>query len=102
MGTMYYDAINECCQQNNIKYLPFVGEVVDRPSVLKGSPDKIISQAKHAISSGAYGVDLLGYRYVGDAPALNKRLVESLDAPVCIAGSVNSYERLDELKEAKP
>ena len=47
-------------------------------------------------------VDLLGYRYVGDAVALNKTLVESLDAPVCIAGSIDSTRRLDEVKDAAP
>ncbi|MDR2940625.1 MAG: hypothetical protein LBV08_09950, partial [Clostridiales bacterium] len=31
-----------------------------------------------------------------------KRFVSDVGAPVCIAGSVNSYQRLDELKEFAP
>ena len=50
---------------------------------------------------GIYGIDLLGYRYTGDAAALNRTFVAAMkehDIPVCIAGSVDSYQRLDEVK----
>ena len=102
MGTIFFDSINEMCAEAGIKYLPFVGEVTERPSILEGSVDAMVAEAKEYLSKGAYGIDLLGYRYVGDAAALNKEFVARVDAPVCIAGSVNSYERLDELKEAGP
>ena len=44
----------------------------------------------------------MGYRYTGDAAALNEAFVAGVDAPVCLAGSVNSYQRLDEVKRANP
>ena len=47
-------------------------------------------------------MDLLGYRYTGNADELNRRFLSEIDAPVCIAGSINSFERLDELKNVKP
>ncbi len=102
MGTVFSDAVNDYCKQHNLKYMPFVGDVYDRPSVLGGTIDGMISQAKEYISKGAYGIDLLGYRFTGDAAELNRRFVQEVNAPVCIAGSVNSYQRLDELKEASP
>ena len=102
MGTIFSDKVNDYCKAHNLKYMPFVGKVYDRPSVLDGDIDEIIEEAKGYIAKGAYGIDLLGYRYVGDAAELNRRLVKGLDAPVCITGSVNSYERLDELKDADP
>ncbi len=102
MGTIFSDAVNDFCKEHGMKYMPFVGKVYDRPSVLDGDIDDIIEEAKGYIAKGAYGIDLLGYRYTGDAAELNRRLVKGLDAPVCIAGSVNSYERLDELKDASP
>ena len=102
MGTIFSDKVNDYCKAHDLKYMPFVGKVYDRPSVLDGDIDEIIEEAKGYIAKGAYGIDLLGYRYVGDAAELNRRLVKGLDAPVCIAGSVNSYERLDELKDAAP
>ena len=45
---------------------------------------------------------ILGYRYLGDPVELNKEIVENLHAPVCVAGSVDSYERLDEIKKLNP
>lgn len=102
MGTSYSDRINDFCKQHAMKYMPFVGKVYDRPSVLDGTVDDMIREAKDYISRGAYGIDLLGYRFTGDAALLNRRFVAEVDAPVCIAGSVNSFERLDELKKASP
>lgn len=102
MGTIFFDSVNDYCKQHGLKYMPFVGDVYDRPSVLGGTIDEMIAQANDYIKKGAYGIDLLGYRFTGDAPELNRRLVAEVDAPVCIAGSVNSYKRLDELKEAAP
>ncbi len=102
MGTLFYDSVNAFCKTNGLKYMPFVGNVSNRPSVLCGEIEDIISQAKEYLNMGVYGFDLLGYRYVGDAKELIKRFVAEIEAPVCIAGSVNSYERLDEIKGVAP
>ncbi|MDK4680522.1 hypothetical protein QEO94_08980 [Kingella negevensis] len=102
MGTKFHDSINAFCQQNGLKYMPFVGELAERPTVLSGGVSDIIAEAQRYEAKGVYGIDLLGYRYVGDAAKLNAELVRSLNIPVCIAGSVNSYQRLDELKAAQP
>lgn len=98
MGTKFFDSVNNFCQENNLKYLPFVGKITGRPSILEGNLDDMINEAKTYLSKGVYGIDLLGYRYVGDAVALNANFVANVNAPVCLAGSVNSYKRLDEIK----
>ena len=103
MGTVFYDSINNFCKENNLKYMPFVGRVSERPSILEGDIDDMIQEANIYISKGAYGIDLLGYRYISGNPIeLNKKIVEKINAPVCIAGSINTYKRLDEIKEANP
>ncbi len=102
MGTMYYDSINRFCKENNLKYMPFVGKVVERPSILEGNIDDIINEANELLKKGVYGFDLLGYRFTGNATELNKKFIAEVNAPVCIAGSINSYNRLDELKNANP
>lgn len=102
MGTMFSPAINDFCRNHGLKYMPFVGKVTGRPSVLEGEPADIISEANRYISEGAYGIDLLGYRYTGDAVKLNKDFVQLVNAPVCLAGSIDSWQRLDEVKEAAP
>ena len=102
MGTMFFDSINEFCKKNNLRYMPFVGNVTERPSILEGEIDEIIKEANEYLKKGVYGFDLLGYRYTGNAIELNERFVLEINAPVCIAGSVNGYERLDELKNINP
>lgn len=102
MGTMFFDSINEFCKKNNLRYMPFVGKVTERPSILEGEIDEIIKEANEYLKKGVYGFDLLGYRYTGNAVELNERFVLEVNAPVCIAGSVNGYERLDELKNINP
>lgn len=100
MGTLYFQSIMDYCKENNLKYMPFVGEITGRPSVLRGTIQGMIDEANSYIANGAYGIDLLGYRYEGDAVELNKKFVAGVNAPVCLAGSVNDYKRLDEVKDA--
>ena len=98
MGTIFSDSINGFCKENNLKYMPFVGKVTGRPSILKGTIEGMIDEANKYLKKGVYGLDLLGYRYVGDAVALNKKFISQVNAPVCLAGSIDSYKRLDEVK----
>lgn len=102
MGTKFFDSVNELCQSHDLKYLPFVGEVSERPSILEGTLEDMVTEAQRYLEKGVWGIDLLGYRYTGDAVRLNREFVARVNAPVCIAGSVNSFERLDEVKEAAP
>jgi len=102
MGTVFSDAVNTYCKAHHLKYMPFVGKITGRPSVLSGSIEDMIAEAKGYLKKGVYGFDLLGYRYTGDAAELNRRFVSEAPAPVCLAGSVNSLERLQEVKETSP
>lgn len=102
MGTVFFDSINQFCKENNMKYMPFVGQITNRPSILEGSIEDMISEAKEYLAKGVYGFDLLRYRYTGDPVKLNNAFVQAIEAPVCLAGSVDSYERLDEVIEANP
>lgn len=102
MGTIFSDKINEFCKENNLKYMPFVGTITERPSILSGSIEGMIQEALGYLEKGVYGFDLLGYRYTGDAFKLNKEFVAAVPAPVCLAGSIDSYQRLDEVKNIQP
>ena len=102
MGTTFFDSVNDFCRENHLNYLPFVGKISGRPSVLEGTPEEMINEANAYIAKGVYGIDLLGYRYTGDAALLNRDFVKNMKVPVCIAGSVNSYERLQEIKDVSP
>ena len=102
MGTCFYDSINDYCRQHHLRYMPFVGEVTGRPSVLGGDIAAIARQARQYVDKGVYGIDLLGYRYTGDVLALNRAVVEAAGAPVCLAGSINSLQRIDEVLQVSP
>lgn len=102
MGTVYSDAINDFCKENGLRYMPFVGKVTERPSVLDGTAQEIIGQASELLKKGVYGFDLLGYRFTGDQSGLIERFVGEIKAPVCVAGSVDSLGKLDELKKTSP
>ncbi|MBE5806379.1 MAG: hypothetical protein E7313_06740 [Clostridiales bacterium] len=102
IGTTYFDSVNNFCKKNNLKYMPFVGNIIGRPSVLEGSIEGIINEAHECIKKGVYGFDLLGYRYTGNCKELIEKFVEEINVPVIVAGSVNSYERLDEIKNISP
>lgn len=102
MGTCYYDSINRLCQEHGLRYMPFVGKITGRPSILDGTIEGMIEEANEYVRKGVYGIDLLGYRFTGNATLLNKRFVAGVPAPVCLAGSIDSYARLDEVKDAAP
>ncbi len=102
MGTLFFDSVNDLCKKHHLKYMPFVGKVSRRPSILEGTLEEMLHEARTYLEKGVYGFDLLGYRYTGDATALNKNFISQIDAPVCLAGSINSYLRLDEVKDTKP
>lgn len=102
MGTIYFRSIHDFCKQHDLKYMPFVGRVEGRPSVLSGEISEMMAEAKSYIEQGVYGIDLLGYRYTGDIAKLHRVFRDSIDAPICMAGSIDSYERLGEVKEMAP
>ena len=100
MGTVFYDSVNGLCKPHGMQYMPFVGTISGRPSVLEGSVEEMIAQARACLARGASGIDLLAYRYTGDSSELIRTLVRAVDAPVCLAGSIDSFSRLDEVRRA--
>lgn len=100
MGTVFYDSVNDFCKANALRYMPFVGTITGRPSVLEGSIDDMIAQARSYLEKGISGIDLLAYRYTGDPEELIRTFVRAVDAPVCLAGSIDRLSRLDEVRNA--
>ena len=44
-----------------------------------------------------HGLDLLTYRYTGDASRLLAEVVQATEVPIVSAGSIASYERIQEV-----
>lgn len=102
MGTIYTDSIRDYCKENSLPYMPFLGTVTERPSILDGTSQEMIEDGIRLMKEGVQGFDLLGYRHIQDPYSVIKDVVSGLAAPVCVAGSVDSYQRLDEIKEIMP
>ena len=105
IGTMYFDSVNELCKSNGIRYMPYVGKVTGRPSVLSGTAERIILEAQKYMEKGVYGVNLLGYRYGGNAEALIRRVLPAMHGyriPVCLTGGINSFRQLDVIRNTAP
>ena len=82
MGTLFFDSVNELCKKHNLKYMPFVGEVINRPSILNGTIQNMIQEANQYLQKGVYGFDLLAYRYTGNATQLIQKFISHVNAPV--------------------
>jgi len=79
-----------------IRYFPFPGEVLGHPSRLVGDIETIANSARAlAARDGVHGLDLLAYRFTGDALALIREILRSAgDKPVIVAGSIDRDERI--------
>jgi len=97
MGTVYFDSIRNYLKDKPIKYYPFPGQVHSHPSILDGTMDEIVSHAQSLERKDVQGLDLLAYRYTGDAPTLLKEVVKATNLPIVSAGSIESYKRIAEV-----
>ena len=101
MGTVYFDSINAYLKDQPVKYYPFLGHVHSHPTILDGSVEDTLDHARSMVAAGVDGMDLLTYRYTGDPVNL---LVESVKAaapvPMVSAGSIDSFERIAEVRDA--
>ena len=100
MGTVYFPSIRDFLATTPVKYYPFPGTVTGHPSVLEGSIEEIVEHARFLEAQGAHGLDLLTYRYTGDAPRLLQAVVKAVSVPVVSAGSIASFDRIDEVGAA--
>lgn len=100
MGTKYSDTIRDYCHSHGLRYMPFVGTVTGRPSVLQGTIDDIVAEARALVDKGVDGIDLLAYRYTGDVVALMQAVTAAVTVPVVMAGSIDSRERLDQVSQS--
>ena len=101
MGTVYFDSIRDYLKDKPIKYYPFPGHVYSHPSILDGQIPDIVEHAHSLECKGVQGLDLLSYRYLGDAPALLRAVVAATTIPLVSAGSIDSYKRLEEVRDSK-
>lgn len=102
MGTVYYDSVARRLKEAGMEYLPFVGKVSGSPSVLEGTNEEIIQNARDLMAKGIEGFDILAFRHVVDGEKLARDFCAAVPAKICIAGSINSFARIDTMFEIGP
>ncbi len=98
MGTVFYPGVFAFLKGKPIKFSPFIGKVSGHPSILEGSIDEIVAEGRKLVDLGVDAFDLLAYRYVGDPEALATAVIRAMSVPVILAGSVDSFARIDRVK----
>lgn len=97
MGTVFFDSIQDYLNDKPIKYYPFPGHIFGHPSIMDGTIEEVVTHAKFLESKGVPGMDLLSYRFIGDARQLLTEVVKATSVPIVSAGSIDSYRRLAEV-----
>lgn len=97
MGTVFYPSIGDYLRDKPVRYYPFPGHVHSHPSILDGTIDEIVSHACELEEYGVHGLDLLTYRFTGDASRLLAEVVKATEIPIVSAGSIASFERIQEV-----
>ena len=87
---------------HNMEYSPFVGRVSGSPSILEGTNEEIIQNARDLMAKGIDAFDILAYRHVIDGEKLAYEFCAAINAKVCIAGSISSFERIDTMFDISP
>lgn len=98
MGTIFYPAVFDFLKGKPIKYSPFCGKVSGHPSVLDGTIDEIIAEGRMLEKIGVDALDLLAYRHVSDPEGLATAMIKAIHIPVILAGSVDSFPRIDRVE----
>jgi hypothetical protein len=96
MGGVRPDVVEPIIAGTPVRYYPFPGEIVGHPSLLAGDIAAISrSAADLAARGGVHGLDLLAYRFDGDAPALVSAVCRAAGGkPVIVAGSIDCEARI--------
>lgn len=111
LGTCFFDSVFELCRDFGLEYYPYVGRVEARPSVLRG--EQIAKHSLEILQKGVAGINLLAFRHESiDGALLASDVADEISKfsmsrnytslPLCIAGSVDSYEKLSLIKRLKP
>jgi len=85
-------------KKNPPKFFPYIGKIVGHPCLLRGSVEEVVEDAKRTQKLGADGINLLAYRYDGDVCELIQKVKAAIQIPLIVAGNVDSFERIRELK----
>jgi hypothetical protein len=99
IGGTRKELLKQTMEGSGIKLFPYIGNVVGHPARLEGTIESFVAEARETEDFGVDGINLLAYRYVGDAEELVKAVIDAVDIPVICAGSVRSVRQIETLRD---
>ncbi|HAF63100.1 MAG TPA: hypothetical protein DCK95_12370 [Anaerolineaceae bacterium] len=102
MGTLFFPEVWDFLKKKEIKYFPFVGKVSGSPSILEGTTSSMVEESEFFRSQGVDGVDLLAFRHKENPERLARDFISQSKIPVILAGSIESYERINFVNQVNP
>lgn len=99
IGGTAVERIQKVIAGSRMKFFPYIGTIVGHPCLLRGSIPAIVEDAKRVEQLGVDGINLLAYRYDGDVPELVRRVAAATSLPLICAGSVDSMQRIEALRD---
>ncbi|MCZ6633139.1 MAG: methylglyoxal synthase [bacterium] len=101
LGGTRADQVTSSLSSSPIRYYPFPGRITGHPSILEGSMEEIAESAYRLTQNPrVHGLDLLAYRYTGDAPRLMHAVCKASHGPVIMAGSIDREDRVHAIAKA--
>lgn len=97
LGTVWYESVQKVCDDAGMAYSPFIS--LNDDTRFHGTIPQVIERAAAAEKKNISGICLSAFRYMdGDPEEMLAALTPTLKKPLIIAGSMNSYERIDFVK----
>lgn len=97
-GTIYDPKLHEALKKHGVKYIPIVGKTVDIQGIITKPMAEIVSDAIEVAAKATDGISLMAYRHAElDGNQIIKTVKEAIGPHkrLMIVGSVNSFERID-------
>ena len=96
----YIDATMKVINEKDIKFMPYIGDVVDHPCILRGSIEDIQNDVKNIESKGVDGLNLLAYRHETiSVEELIKKVMMTRKTKLIVAGSIKTPEQIKKMKD---
>jgi CheY-like chemotaxis protein len=100
IGGSRWRQVSSLIKGHNVKYFPYVGEIIGHPAQLGGDLERLVREAAE-IGDVADGINLLAFRHVDlDGLALLRDFASRVKKPVICAGSIDSTQRIAEVGAA--
>jgi hypothetical protein len=100
LGGAHPEVIARVLNGAPVRYFPFAGDVTGHPTRLYGAVSDIVTSARRLADLGVDGLDLLAYRFPGDAVELAEAVCAAAPLPVLAAGGIHSEEQILALARA--